>query len=79
MNKEQTLELLIKAIPYPNQIDEIDFSSEENAIRFIWRGTKFRVSTTYHVEECSDGVLCGSDKAILLSGLLKKTRIIAGV
>ena len=66
------VELVYRAIPYSTSISELDFTSDPNAIRFKWRGTTYRVSDTLHVEEVGDGVLVGSDRAILIEALLKR-------
>ena len=44
--------------------------SEADAIRFSWRGTRFRVTTDNIVEEVGENVLIGSNEALLLEALL---------
>lgn len=66
------LEVVLKAIPYPALIRDIDLSTEEE-LRFTWRGARYRVSTRYHVEEVHDGFLSGSDASILLERALRLT------
>lgn len=71
-SKEKLIELINNSIPYPNQVKNWDFSSEDKAVRFEWRSNKFRVDLDYcSVEEVGDGVLMGSDISILLTQLLK--------
>lgn len=65
----QLLTAIVQAMPYPNQI-AFDLS-EDGAVRFGWRGTLFRVSQTGHVEEVGNGVLIGSDIAILARALIE--------
>ena len=70
--KEKAVELINKVVPYSQQIKDWDFTTEENAIRFEWRSDVFRVDLTYcSVEEVGDGILSGSNIAILLTHLLK--------
>lgn len=61
-----------KCLPYPDQIKDLDFTTEETTIRFAWRETKFRIDIIGSVEEVGDGVLIGSDICILLRELLKR-------
>lgn len=68
--KEHLIEIINKALPYANQIEKWDLT-EERAIRFSWRGNKFRVSFNLGVEEVGNGVLIGSDICILLEKLIK--------
>lgn len=69
----ETLELVIHALPYSNQIKNINMDGEEEAIRFDWRGNRYRVSTTsFNVEEVGDGVLSSTSAAILMQKLLKE-------
>ncbi len=68
--KETLVELVNKAMPYSNQIGQWDFS-ENDAVRFVWRGNKFRVSQNLGVETVGNGVLIGSDISILLEKLIK--------
>jgi len=74
-SKEQALELVIKAIPYPEQVSDWDLSSETTAIYFTWRKTnRFRFNYPYmSVDEVGNGVLIGSDISILLRKLLQLT------
>ena len=50
--KEELLMAVLKSLPYSDQITELDFSSEEKAIRLVWRkSNKFRISLSGGVEE----------------------------
>ena len=69
MNPEQIIEKVINVIPYPNQIKDIDISN--NAVRFTWRDTRFRVSESLMVEEVQGNLLTGSNIAIMLEQLIK--------
>ena len=61
--------LLVRCLPYPGQITELE--TESDAIRFKWRSQHFRVSTSMCVETVGEGVLIGDDASILLQALLK--------
>lgn len=73
MSNEEVLEIIIKAIPYPNQINRIDLS-QPNVVRFTWRGIHFRVSNTLNVDESDGLVLTGTNHSILLRVLLQHAR-----
>ena len=68
-SQTEILERIISRIPYPEQIKDIDLV-ESGAVQFAWRGTQFRV-TNNGADEIGDGVLIGSDIAILLWKVLK--------
>lgn len=70
MTNIQILEKVIKTIPYPDQIENIDLNNQ-GSIRFDWRGIRFRVSDSFMVEEVNGGMLSGSVSAILFQHLLR--------
>lgn len=70
MTKDELILAVMASVPYANQIKELDTQSDPTAIRFTWRGNKFRVSETCDVEEVGDMVLVGSDIAILMRSLI---------
>lgn len=71
VTKAKMLEAVLTEIPLPQQIREIDITSEENAVRFTWRDQRFRVQDQL-VEEIVEGMRSGSNTAILLSALIKR-------
>lgn len=73
MKQGKLIEIVLAGIPYPEQIKNIDIDTESEAIRFTWRGVRYRVSGSGFVEEIGDGVLIGSDRAILMRHILQKT------
>jgi len=77
MKKSKILELVIKSLPYPTQISDIDVESEGNSIRFRWRSNIFRVTDTLSVESVQGAFLVGDTAAMLLEALLKKNNTIA--
>ena len=71
--KEELLMAIYKCLPYPEQISDLDFSTDNDAIRLTWRKkNKFRISTNGHVEEVSDGILIVSDISIMFRELIKR-------
>lgn len=72
----QIIELLINALPYPNQIKDIDMSSEAEAVRFTWRGIRYRVDGKLNTDEVDKGCLVGSDLAILLRQCLNQSLLL---
>lgn len=71
MTNEEILERVIQRLPYPNQIEIFDLSSETNAICFRWRAQSFRVDSNLNVDTARNGMLIGDDASIILSALLK--------
>jgi hypothetical protein len=66
----ELLETVLKAVPYPHQISDIDVHTDPEVLRFSWRGTRYRVDSGKHCEEVEGGCLVGSDKAILMRRLI---------
>lgn len=58
------IELLLRALPYPQQMKNIAIGT--NDVRFDWRGTRYRVTEDGHVDEMENGCLVCSDRAILM-------------
>ena len=66
------LELLLKGMPYAQQIEDVSLTTEKGAVRFTWRGTKFRVSCYAGLVEVVEGAfLTGNNEAILLGRILE--------
>jgi len=78
MSNSEILEMVLNSLPYTNQISDIDFSGK-NEIRFSWRGARFRVNETLHVEEVKGVIFAGSNSALLFQSLLEKTRLIKAI
>ncbi len=68
----EAIELLIKTVPYPEHITNLEISGE-NTIRFTWRtSNRFRFDfKNMLIEEVDGCMLAGSNIAILLEKLLK--------
>jgi len=80
MTKDEAVELVYRSLPYSSQISGLDITSEESAIRFCWRGGKYRMSFYEQggiggVETVDGGMLVGDRESILLQSLLKRTSI----
>jgi hypothetical protein len=69
MNTSEILVRIIQRIPYPEQA--FRFKTDNDSVRFVWRGHQFRVSERLHVETVCHGCLVGSDIAIILQRLLQ--------
>lgn len=73
----QIIELLISALPYPDQIKDIDFPSHSGIVRFSWRGFRFSVTGELYVNEVdNEGCLIGSGLAILLRQCLNQSLLL---
>lgn len=70
MTDTEILERVVARLPLPQQITHIEFPSPTE-VRFTWRSARYRVSEHLNVEEVSNGLLSGTDAAILMSALLK--------
>ena len=72
LTKDGLLEVVTVAVPYSSQLRAWNTQSEEDAVRFTWRGNRYRVSLpSLMVDECDGRMLSGSDIAILMEALLK--------
>jgi len=72
MKNIELIVLVMKALPYANQVSDVE--EENDAIRFNWRGTKYHISKSLSVNEVGDGVLTGTDTAMLIRTLLERAR-----
>lgn len=72
--KGELVSQIMKNIPYPNQVKDIDLDSISTAIFFTWRGSKYRYSLGGSIEEHKDGLLVGSDICIVMRELLNRDR-----
>lgn len=71
MKNSDTLNLVIKTLPYPDQIKDVDMSMTDQ-LRFTWRGDRFRVSDALFVEEVDSKFLVGSNTSLLLQRMLRQ-------
>jgi hypothetical protein len=70
---EKILETVLKAVPHPHLIENIELQPDAIVLRFTWRGTRYRVDELFRCEEIGEGVLIGSDLAILMERTLQLT------
>ena len=77
MAKDEVVEVIIRALPYAGQINKLDTTGDDSAVRFTWRGTEFRVSTsgTFSTETVEGPMLVGGNMSILLEALLVRTAL----
>lgn len=73
MNNSKIIELVLNALPHSNQINDIDMA-EDGVVRFSWRGERFRVSETLHVDQVDGCMLARDNIAIIFQELLKKAK-----
>ena len=69
--KGKGIELLNRALPYPEQMKNIDLD-EENAIYFNWRSSRYKLDLQFcRIDRTNGGILEANDCAILMTQLLK--------
>lgn len=80
MTQAKAIELIFKSVPYPHQIQDVEFVSDRE-VRFSWRNHRYSLShdPVIHVNECEDSFITGSDLAIMMGELLKMGKIINGI
>lgn len=74
MTNDELLTLVIGCIAYANHIAGIN-TSNDNEIRFTWRGDRFRVSKDLEVSSVEGNILSGGNKSILLRAILQRAAI----
>ena len=78
ISNDVLMELIIKAMPYSDQIKEIDLTGE-SIVYFTWRDDKFKISgITGSIFVCTIHGICGhgDNISIILEALLKKQSIV---
>jgi hypothetical protein len=70
--KDQLVQVVIKVLPYAEQMRDLDLFREMEAIRFTWRGDRFRVSLSGFTETVDNGMLVGGNRAILMQALVQR-------
>ena len=69
--KGKGIELLNRALPYPEQMKNIDLD-KENAIYFDWRSDRYKLDLQFcRIDRSNGGILEGNDSTILMTQLLK--------
>lgn len=70
MTQEKIVNLLLKSIPYPDQINNLDLSTG-NVVKFEYRGLFFRINEGLSIEEREGDFLTTTVAAIFLEKLIK--------
>jgi hypothetical protein len=78
---DQLLSALVAALPYPEQISDIDTTSQPGeAVRFTWRHDRFRIGCySGHVERSENGMLIGDNTSILMTHLVERALLEAAI
>jgi hypothetical protein len=75
MTQGEGMELLLRSIPYSNQISDIDLTNEK-AIYFTWRYDRFKFDLeSGRIDEHKEGCLYGTNLAMLMSALIKSCNV----
>lgn len=70
MTQDKIVNLLLKSIPYPEQVTNLDLSVN-NAVKFEYRGAYFSIHENLSVEEREGVFLTTTVAAIFLEKLIK--------
>jgi hypothetical protein len=69
--KGKGIELLNRALPYPEQMKNIDLDKED-AIYFTWRSSRYKLDLCYcRIDMVNGCLLEGNDASILMTQVLK--------
>lgn len=71
LRQTEILNAIIAGMPLPNQIKEIDLSTDSSAVYFTWRGHRLKVSIHFLVEEIEGSISSVSNLCILVEALIK--------
>lgn len=76
MDFGELIELLLRALPYADQMRNIDFGTTADTaiVSFDWRGTRYRLDGQGCIYEVDGICLVGSDRAILMQQLINAAR-----
>ena len=86
MSLEKLVSLIVKSIPYSDQISFCEFSDRGEqgcSVLFNWRSSSYIVSChgndfNFHVGEYVDGCSVGTDASLILRSLLRSNHICGG-
>lgn len=78
VSKGRLIELVYRALPYSEQITDLDIDSEPEAITFTWRSDTYRVDLNMSVSEKDDHFVRGTNQAILLERVLQQAWLAKG-
>ena len=76
--KSKVFELVLKSVPYPEQISHIDMESMNHHIEFVWRETNYiRININdLKVEFIENDYCVRSDICMIFEALLKKADLV---
>lgn len=75
MDTGEIIELLIRALPYPDQMKNIKVGT--SSVEFDWRGASYRVDGTGSIYEIQGGCQVGSNLAMLIRRCVELARTAA--
>jgi len=71
-SQSEVLEAVVQCFPFPNQISQIDISSDSKGVYFTWRHDRFKVEVgSGSVYQVIGSCLHGNNTAILAESLVK--------
>jgi len=78
MTKSKVFELILKSVPYPEQLSHIDMESMNHHIEFVWRETnRIRINTDdLSVEFIENDCCIRNDTCIIFEALIKKADLL---
>ena len=75
ITKDQLVLVILRTLPYAEQMRDLDTVTEPEAIRFMWRNDRFRVSITGHASTLEGYMEVGGNLAILMQALVQRGMI----
>ena len=71
MNNSELLDLVLKKIPMPQHVSDVDLEKQSNAIRFTWFNVRFDVTSELRCCHVIEGMFMkGGPMPTLLSAVL---------
>ena len=71
MTRDKAIEILIKAIPNPQWIEDIEMLDDCNTIKFKWNGERFSYDYEHMLIDCDkDGVITNNNASVLMTQLI---------
>lgn len=72
ITKDLLVELIYKSLPYSEQISKLNLTYYSEAITFEWRGTCYKIDTSFMCHELEGTLIKGSDRCLLIERLIKR-------
>lgn len=71
MTRDKAIEILIKAIPNPQWIENIEMLDDCNTIKFKWNGERFSYDYEHMlIDKIEDDVIMDSNASVLMTQLI---------